>query len=825
MSDSALSKIGELIKMEDDLVKISSLRQQFLKEKSSLDINLSATTQRQIDAIMDNLSKLNNTSKRLQSIKGNMNKINQIYDESITDIKDYDTIRKMTIVNSFLTQVSNLKGDIFDFKAFLDILNQNISDEYDQLRQSLTYPLPNIFQIHYAYTQARNFTDYMETYSKSLSDDSRSLVLKIVSPMKHTRVLFDELLKEAIISLIEMAKDENYECIFNVVKVIEIEAREDMKVAMMESLKLSHDNSMINYSNFRSSRRNYKKFFYDKLEESLDETFNNCIEYYPEKMQVYDNLGWLEEELIFVKKSLIMFFPPTWKIDEFIQNVYFNRLHKFTMEVIESEPTAEDLMKILSYDKRYGKFIESLQEGKRTPKDQRSIIGEDLKNVVLEDYLKVIVSKMGEWNRNLMKQETESFRQRSEQPTTYNYFQSYLDDEQGMAVERQFEADVFVLPDFTTPLTMLQQQADVAAESGYSNILVGVIENWSKCYLERIENFRNILEDEIDRYMSIYNKEKYLIKESAVKRLFKRKPSQAIIDPDALTDEEINEISRPGLIEYLTALGNTFVINTDRLQDKFLPKYKDNVHAHYQDRIQQAIESTLTPSTDLNAQIITAIVEIIINDLYPALSTLFTKKWYEEDQQTSNDPISAQLIVQTIKEYMQDLRSYASYDMYSLTFNVLLDKFISSYIRIGLENILHGDGKKIDPTAVKKYKSFSEAVDRDIAVFFGGLSDLFTAKDGYYLMTSLRALEFVADIGMCPDPMNDIPHIWEKNILPTFYFCKVDVVRATCLCRKDMDKVQINQLIPELEAIQRGYHANVEPPEVIVTALANIEFN
>ena len=32
---------------------------------------------------------------------------------------------------------------------------------------------------------------------------------------------------------------------------------------------------------------------------------------------------------------------------------------------------------------------------------------------------------------------------------------------------------------------------------------------------------------------------------------------------------------------------------------------------------------------------------------------------------------------------------------------IFLDNFIPTYIRIGYENILHGDGKKIDPQATK----------------------------------------------------------------------------------------------------------------------------
>ena len=95
---------------------------------------------------------------------------------------------------------------------------------------------------------------------------------------------------------------------------------------------------------------------------------------------------------------------------------------------------------------------------------------------------------------------------------------------------------MYVMPDFKIALTMLKEQADVAAESKYSRILVEVIESWSECYVKRIANFREVVEDEMDRYMSVFNNEGYLIKESKAKRLFRKKPP--VVDIDSLSPEE-----------------------------------------------------------------------------------------------------------------------------------------------------------------------------------------------------------------------------------------------------------------------------------------------
>ncbi|KAK6464440.1 exocyst complex subunit [Scheffersomyces coipomensis] len=843
MSDIALSRIAHLLKVEDDLVKIPELRQQFIREKASIDVKLSSTTQQQIDSLMTNISKLNDASSRINSIKGNITRINQIYDESITNIKDYATIKKMSSVNQYLNQVENLYQDIRSYSNILAKLNKKIEAEYQQLNEDLSYPLPNIISIHFEYNRVRNFSDYLETFSNQLSDDLKAFVNKVIKMTKTTIRLFDELLKEMIISLTEAVKDDNVQLVYKLVKIIEFEANEDLKFTLMENLGINQGNGdfkTIDYVNFRGSKRNYKKFFYIKLEECLDDTFNDCIKHYSsDPMQVYEGgLDWLEDELRFVFQRLNPMLPSNWDVDSFFQNVYYNRLHKYTMDVINTDPPAEDLMKILNYDTYYGKFLVALQnldtdddKSKRKSvikKEQKSIIGEELKNSVLEDYLKVITSKSDEWTDNLIKMESENFVQRSIPPDTYHYSQQIEDEDvNDQLITVDITSDVYVLPDFNSALTMLKGQADVAADSGYSKILAGVLENFSKCYIKRIINFQKLIEDEIEKYMSIYSNEGCLIKESKAKRLFrsgKSNTSKTPQDFENMTPEELAQISQPALIEYLAALGNTFEINTDRLSDKFLPEYQEKVHSAYQNRLIQAIEETNNPSTELNAQILRAIVDIIVNDLYPELSKLFTKSWYEDGQNlTSDQTTGAARIAETIAEYMGELRSYTTYDIYSLTFNILLDSFISDYIRIGYENILHGDGKKIDPKAVKKYKSFSEGINRDVTLIYGKLQPLFTRKDTAYLM-SLQAIELLGDLGMCDEPMTIIPQIWEHDILPLFYYCPIEYVRGLCLCRKDMDKRQVNQLCEQLEIIQKDYQSKVEPPSMPIATLNDFTF-
>ncbi|KAK6880861.1 Exocyst complex component SEC6 [Candida tropicalis] len=818
MSDSTLSKISELIKLEDDLVKIGTIRQQFLKEKSSVDVKLATATNIQMTGMLQNVEKLQQTMGKLATIKGNIGEVQKIHEDTINSVKDYDTIKKITIVNQFLNQTASLYEDISGFKKFLDVLNQQIENETEELRNDLSYPLPNLLQIHSGYTQARNFSDYLEVYARNLSDDLQSIVYKVVSPMKKTIKLFDELLQEAIFSLTEVTKVGNYTNFFNLFTVLTWEEKQDMKLVLLTSLQLnSEDPKSVNYKTFRGRSRNYKKFFFDKLKANLNEIFDSCVEHYKQdKALVYTDLDWLEDELRFIFETLDKAFPSGWQISAFIEEVYYTRLHQLTMDVIETDPPAEDLLKILSYDSKYGKFVSQYNV------QQRSIIGEELKETVLDDYLKNITNKMNEWYTNLIAQEARTFSERPSAPEIYPITQEIEDlDANNQLISTPIDLNVYVLPDFKIPLTMLKEQADVAADSNYARILVEVIENWSACYIKRVSTFRELVDDEMDRYMSVFSNDDYLIKESKAKRLFRKKKPQGV-DLENLTPEEQSKLSREGLVEYLVALANSLDISDGILNDKFAPAFKEKIHTSYHKRISRAIDDASESSNSLISEILSAICDIVMNDLTPALCKLFTKKWYDDGNSQTGEPTIAELIVETISEYMGEMRQYCCYPVYQLLFRIFLDNFIPTYIRIGYENVLHGDGKKVDPHATKKYKSFSEAILRDVETFFSGLDPLFTKKDAEYFFSSLLAIEMLQELGTCE--VDNIQEAWQHMVLPKFYDCSIEYIRGICLCRKDMDKHAVKRLLPVLQDIKIDYHQKVEPPEIPIFTLNDFEF-
>ena len=146
-----------------------------------------------------------------------------------------------------------------------------------------------------------------------------------------------------------------------------------------------------------------------------------------------------------------------------------------------------------------------------------------------------------------------------------------------------------------------------------------------------------------------------------------------------MTPEEQSKLSREGLVEYLVALANSLDISDGILNDKFAPAFKEKIHTLYHKRISRAIDDASESSNSLISEILSAICDIVMNDLTPALCKLFTKKWYDDGNSQTGEPTIAELIVETISEYMGEMRQYCCYPVYQLLFRIF---WIISFLRI-----------------------------------------------------------------------------------------------------------------------------------------------
>ena len=118
---------------------------------------------------------------------------------------------------------------------------QNLKDLYDKLdavsemlasdSQDILGPAPNLLAIHYQLTQLEDFRNQMMHQAKSASADARITLSQYFEPLHKQLTLFDEYIWELARNVLPIVKAGHASVIVRLVKIVEVEAREDEKVS------------------------------------------------------------------------------------------------------------------------------------------------------------------------------------------------------------------------------------------------------------------------------------------------------------------------------------------------------------------------------------------------------------------------------------------------------------------------------------------------------------------------------------------------------------------------------------------------------------------
>ena len=92
------------------------------------------------------------------------------------------------------------------------------------------------------------------------------------------------------------------------------------------------------------------------------------------------------------------------------------------------------------------------------------------------------------------------------------------------------------------------------------------------------------------------------------------------------------------------------------------------MHTNYHARIGKAFDVASESSNALISEILSAITDIIMNDLTPALCKLFTKSGMKMDTRKRASRRLLSLVVETISEYMGEMMKYPVYQLLFVIF-------------------------------------------------------------------------------------------------------------------------------------------------------------
>ncbi|CAM9011209.1 unnamed protein product [Wickerhamomyces anomalus] len=728
-----LQNISQLLRTEDDLDKVETLKEQLLKEKSSIDVQLKSQSQAQLESTIEDINSLNICQDDIRELKDNITKINKIADDSFGSIKRYELINKITKIHEIFDQSTDIVENISSFNNNLQEVEELIETE-DYENVDIDFEIPSLLEIHYKLNKLRDFQERLLLLSDSSNEDHKFIVKRVVSKIYDVIKKFDKLLENIIIGLVESVKINNNSLVIRLAKIIDFEEREDIKIDALKGIisKNSKNNSqnslfeqIVNGTiKGRTTARNYKQFFIDKVEESIHEIFQNCYETYKQKenmFEILDNLDWVFHDLICVKQDLVKLVPPRWNIFTVYYDFYYRELNILINKLIESEPETLIILEILDFDNKFKDIM--ISEFGFTKQENKSIIGDVEKEKLLSDYLNLIVLKMNEWMFNLQKTEHEVFRSRIQAPE--------VDSE-----------NLYALEGTKIVFQMFTQQCDVASGSGQGKILAGVVEEFGGLLIKRQSKWGELIKNEVQKLLTLNNK------------------SKKDVGVDGVNDDDKVP---PGLIEYLIALANDQMRGAD-YTEAISNKYGGMVSSKYSTIIHNALEKVIDGFANLAKQCCDALIVIIFDDLKIALDEIFSKDWYNSNY--------SQQVSDTLYEYLGDLKQ----SMNSYLFEILSEEIVEETVLRYLSNL------NKDVKFKNNNDKFVNSVKRDFEIFYKLFINFI---DQEIIESKFRIVEDFMDLST---ETNDdhIVELWIQ-LVSKFNDISIDFLALILKARKDID--------------------------------------
>lgn len=386
-------------------------------------------------------------------------------------------------------------------------------------------------------------------------------------------------------------------------------------------------------------RRSIEKLFHDAHEKDKDSPSA-----FLEELQ-----KWFWKDIVRIKSGVVPLFPPDYNILSVYVKQYHKSLDETLRRIVDNDPDAGFLLTLHAW---LGEYRESMDELEIDPELLQPPLLEGREQSLIDDYLKVIIQKLDEWTSNAMATDAKAFSARTEAPE--------LDSE-----------NLYGLDGAVLMFQIINQQVDVAMESGQSSILAQVVK-------------------ESGRIMRKNQAETIKMVEGEYKKLVEK-------------PEEVPG----GLVEYVIAVANDQIRCAD-FAEALSARLEPRVGGKYKSMVVESLNSAIDGYLDVAKKCTQTLIDTIFNDLNPATKLLFTQSWYSG--------VMSQ-VVETIRDYMSDYKAYLNPSLLELLVTDLIDAFLINYL-----NALRRASKLRMPTA-------ADRIREDISEVFPVFANLKPARE------------------------------------------------------------------------------------------------
>lgn len=552
----------------------------------------------------------------------------------------FDKITRVSIIHRNFAQTSKMVQNLRSMSEKVDYLSSLLDSDKNH-PDGAAGPSPNLLPIHFQLQQLEAFRNETLHEAKKSNPQDRETLVKWFEKVDKVGEDFEAWLWEIAGSVVELLRKGNGGTVVRLLKIIEVEGKEDEKaVAMRLVRKVATTDAASKFKSMQANARvikNYRHKFLDVMKSTVQQSFE---EYFLDNQHDFlgfiEGLGWVYKDIIRIKDDIEPLFPADYEITAFLVKAYHKSLNETLIKVVKSAPEAKVLLELHAWVKEYRV---SMKELEIPPAWIQPPLLDGKSQELIEDYVKLIVTKLDEWTINLMREETGQFTWRTREP-------------------EQAADGLFGMEGVVDFFQLVNQQCNLALDSNQGAVLTRVVTESAKVMRRVQDQWLKLLADEM-------------------KAQTEKKPEEVL----------------PGLVEYVMALANDQLKSADyaealstRLEPLVSDKYKEVISA----RLNEAIDGYI----DVAKRCLSCLVQFVFHDVRVATKALITPSWYTEQLMGQ--------IMETMKDYMGDYQAHLHPSVFEILVDNLLDAFLISYLsalRRASTNSLRM------PVAIQKIKS------------------------------------------------------------------------------------------------------------------------
>ncbi|KAJ1022680.1 hypothetical protein NDA18_005018 [Ustilago nuda] len=622
--------VAEFLKSPDDLTKISALRKKLLKEQASLSAKLKLGAKEQLEATREGLLKLQATRKDVAAIREAFAQIEALYTN--TEGEDGSRSTHPDASRSFrvISQVSQIHRNFVQTTNTLEKLDalpgqiQTLTEMLQRGKDDIMGPATDLLPLHFHLSQLEAFRNETFQIARTCSADVRSTVSKFFAPLDGLIKAFDDYIMQLAERTLDLVREDRSSVVVKLIKIIEKESREDERAA---AIRLAKRANLEGAARFRSVVANarviklYRPKFVEAIDRSTGELFDECWGRFGAdgtSLEFLGHLDWIYDDIRFIQSEVTPLFPEDYKILRTFAKSYHKHLGGILRErILATEPEASALLELYQFTQKYTKTMTKEIGADKSWLEPTLLAGKE--QGIIDDYLGLITKKIDEWSANLMSDEVREFVARQNPPDEDN---EGLYGLQGAAILFQ----------------MVNQQVDVAADSGQASVLAKVVDHAAKAMHSTQATWLRVLESEFKK---------------------QREAKSA--------DDVVG-----GLVEYVIALANDQLKSAD-YAEVLLARLEPMVSKKYQAGIREAVDDALNGFLDVSKRCTQVLVDLVFADLQPAIKDLFAfPVWYSEGTMTT--------IVETMRDYTTDYSERLNPNLFDVLCDDMVERLQVAYI-------------------------------------------------------------------------------------------------------------------------------------------------